>query len=486
MLCWTPPSHDGRARIVTLPSVTDPRADEPAGVDDSPPSRIERLAAIASLGLFPLVGLMGMVQLTKQLDGAPGLYPAFLWVAGAVCALGLAVVPWLPATRRVPPALWRAAGAFLVLVLYAALTVPFHTATITVPDTTYVDYLVPRRWVAIPLIQAVLAMVAGIVIALATPASWVHRQLFALGILIIAISVRGQYVAFTDARPSSRLDTPIGGAAVYHVVLVLVLAVFVGLAWERRRTALNALLAVVVVGLIVATGSRAGLITTTLLLVALAVRWVAARNRNATSTGSRTVPRWAVPVTLAGLVAAVGVGASMVGGEALRLLAYGDTLRLTNAETAVRIFTSSPTNVLLGAGQGMVWPWFASEGGHVPVAEQGLVQTPYGMVITNPHSVYIGTLAELGLAGFLLLVVLLGTVVWAAWRASAENPVRLTVLTALGCTLVSFAFDYYLLKNFSLSLLWWFFLATALRLGPARPATAEPSIGLERREEARP
>ncbi len=422
----------------------------------------ERLAPWYALTILPLVALLSLVTTTTQADGSHGLYPRFLWIAAVVVIAGAVVVLPTTAVRERRPALWLALGSFTALLGYAFVRSLGVSRVMSVPATAAQDVVVPWPYIGVPLLEAFLAMAAGVLLAVAVPRAWSRRHAYALALLIALLSLVGFVRAQLDADPSARLFSGLGGAAVIHVPLLLVTATFLGLAWERVRTTLSLALALLSAGLVVATGSRAGLICLVVLVGLLATRYFPARG------AAPAVSRRLMGIAVAA-VAAIGVVLALVlRNQMLRLVTLSDPLREQNAVTALDAATSSPLHLLLGVGQGGLWPWFATEAGLLPVGKDGFLATSYGLALTNPHSLYLGTLAELGVVGCLLLLGLVGVVVRSAVTAHPANPLRLCLLTALGVSLLAFGLDYYLLKSFPLALLWWFFLTYALRVSPPR------------------
>ena len=70
--------------------------------------------------------------------------------------------------------------------------------------------------------------------------------------------------------------------------------------------------------------------------------------------------------------------------------------------------------------------------------------------------------SEQGLIGLTLLLVLAGIVCWAWWRA--RGVIERAIASGLVATLVGFAFDTYLTKNFPVSFIWWSALASLLTM----------------------
>ncbi len=426
-------------------------------------SLARRVAPWYGLAIVPVVAVLGVFSSTQP---AVGLWPRFVMVAGPLALLGLAVVPATAAARERRPAVTWLLLAFGALLAWSLLRVPGATRTLTVPGTDAVDVPVPDGYVLVPLACAALALLVGALMAVATPTEIARPTLAWLAATVAAVSVAGLARALTDANPVTRLYTALGGAATTHLALLLALGVLLGLAWEEVRPPVTLLTAGMVAGLDVLTGSRAALGTLVLFLAVAGLRYLRA--------GRTVAPRLALAV--AGVVVAAGaLAAAVMRDQAVRLLSLGDESRTTNLATALAAWGSGPVEVVAGTGTGVLWPWYAAETGLVPVVGVGYVASPYGTLLTNPHSTYLGPLAELGLVGLGLVLTVVGIVVVAAWQASHHNPLRLVLLTAAAVGCVAFATDYYLLKSFPLALLWWYVVVLALRLPPpAARTTAEP------------
>lgn len=440
------------------------RVTEAAGAARGATTVVERLAAWYGIAVVPLVAVLGLFTTTSPFVG---VWPRFVAVAGPVAVAGLVLPALAPALRERRPDVTALVATFGALVAWSLVRLPGQVRTVTIPGTTTIDTPVPDVYVLVPLVGAALALLCGWLMAVATPPRLARPVLAALAVTVAFVSLVGLGRALTDANPVTRLYTALGGAATTHLALLLALAVVLGLAWEGAKPLAVGPMAAVVVGLDLLTGSRAAVVCLVLLVVVLGARYL---------KSGRTIPA-RVLVSAAGLGAAlVLVAAVVMRDQLLRLLALGDDNRVLTIGTALAAWSSSPARIVAGTGTGTLWPWYASESGYVPVVGLGLVQTPYGTLLSNPHNTFLGPLAELGLVGLALLLVVVAVVVRAAARASSLNPLRLSLLTAAAVGCVAFATDYYLLKSFPLALLWWYVVVLALRLPPpaGRPARPGP------------
>ena len=134
-----------------------------------------------------------------------------------------------------------------------------------------------------------------------------------------------------------------------------------------------------------------------------------------------------------------------------------------NLHGAMNALQDQPLAWIYGVGSGRLWPWAAFDAGLAPVPPTNLMRTTFGVVATNPHSLYLGTLVELGLVGLGLLVATLGLIAsglvvvrrlgasWAFWP-----------LVAVVAGFVAFALDHYLFKNLGVALWWWYVVAMTM------------------------
>ncbi|MEL4506335.1 O-antigen ligase family protein [Luteococcus sp. H138] len=421
---------------------------------------MDRLVQYA-LGLALVV--MQLVNLRVGLNGRPAVVSLFLLGFGAVSVLTL---PWLlrPGLRTRSGNL--VLGSFLVLLgwaLWSSLNTPLPRVL-----KPWVD--VSRPYLVVPVVTAIATTASAWGLMAAVSPARRPVLLWRASMLLAATTLLAGPRTML-ANHSLRLGTGMGGAAIYHVVLLLAGAVLLrsALRDEHRRWSLAGV-AVCLLGILM-TGSRAGLLS---LLVFLGLLGVAFAMRG----------RIKLVLALSGALVALLVALMAVFPVARRLVQPNEQFRAANYETAWRTWQASGHNTWLGVGSGRMWPWYFYESGASPVPWRGVIQTGYGRSLTNPHSLYLGVLAELGLVGAALLLVLVGAVVWqlvVAWRTmlrtapgapAAEALASLATLVvplALFATLVAFAVDHYLFKNFAISFWWWLVLAATWGLrGPVR------------------
>lgn len=461
------------------------------GPGASPAGRRRHAAPVAAGGgllrsrLLPAALLLALlvmqfVDLRAGLHGHPEKYSFFLM---GFTALALFCLPWLVRVRDHTRAGRVMLGSSLLLFCWA-LASAAHTV---LPRLFLPHVLVSRDYLVLPLVTAVVTMLGAWGLAAAVPA-WRRERLLQDASLLLAATTLLAGPRTMLANHSLRLGTGMGGAAIYHMVLLLALGILLRAALSGERRLLSwAGVAVCTVGILL-TGSRAGLLCL-VAFVALVALLLALRGQ----------ARLVAPL-VGGLVVVLGLVLAFVP-VARRLLQAGDMGRQANMETALRTWSSTTHYELFGIGSGRMWPWYIFETGHATIPWRGLIQTGFGRGTTNPHSVVLGVLTELGLVGIVLLLGLVGTLVVCfvlAWRrlASSEralagqvgtapastgadgNPLvrvaALLPLVALVASLPAFLFDFYLFKNYAISFWWWFVLACVVGLRGDDSSAADP------------
>lgn len=316
--------------------------------------------------------------------------------------------------------------------------------------------VVPGSYLLVPLLTALLAMAAGLGLAMAADRRHLPVVLtWAAGALVVA-----GFVAWPRQVPvhrSLRLATALGGSASIH--LVFLLAAAVGLGWYlRSRGTVRSVegaagpawpgLVLVVLGVtgVLATGSRGGLLALVAWVVLLAVQLLFGRNGR-----QRRLWPWLV-------TAGAGIGVAVVVAVLFpslgRLFSLGDPLREQNLFSALTWWTRDWQTIVAGAGSGQVWPWFAIDSGLVPAPGERMVPTPAGQVLLSPHSTLLAVVVELGLVGALLAGVMVFALCKLALRGR-EDAFAAPLALALLATLVAFLFDTYLFKEFGNAFWWW-------------------------------
>lgn len=386
----------------------------------------------------PYVAACQAVQLAFHVPGVP-------WLTFEVFALMLVVgvtSPWW--ARR-----WRElnktslglAAAFSLMVLYGLGSLAFHgPAEVTGPD----GGPVPRLYMLFPLLNAGMAMIAGYGVVLAAERK--HRlRIFAwAGAAALLVAFVGW--PFQSAyRGYVRLATGQGGAAIIHVVFLLIASL--GLAQYIRgwRPKLSLAIALGGFGALLATQSRGALVNVGAWLALIVVGWLISHPRDLRRL-------WPVG-------AALGVGALAIpfipGLD--RILSLYDPKRATNLDTALELWGENGQTMFFGLGPGQVWPWPAFESGLYSMPDEGYagyMSTEAGNVLLTPHSTPLAMLVELGIPGALLGLIMGALMLRGWWRSRTTLP-RLVVASASLACLVAFLVDTYLLRNFGISLWWW-------------------------------
>lgn len=407
----------------------------------------ERSTALGNAVSWLLVPYVAVAQFATL--GTPVVklvYPAvgITWLTyEAIVLLVLAGVsaPWLLRRRR---ELGRLAGfamlAFTALVLYAVASAVVRPDPHVQINEEHWDVATP--FLVAPLVTAWLAMLAGVGLVLAAERG---RRLRVLTVAA-ATAVVCAFAAWplhAAATRSIRFSTGQGGAAVIHVMLLLIAAV--GVAWYVAKSAQPAVHRWVALALagaalvgIVATQSRGALITLGVWAVLLLLGRV---------TGDTGPRRWWPFVVGAGALAVIG---PLIPG-ASRVLSLADPQRLSNLEVSLKLWSADLATIVLGAGPGGVWPWHFFESMKVHPKHY---ETSAGSVLGTAHSTPLAALVEFGVVGAILLAAVLVAVALLALGARTPSA-RWVVAAAILATFVAFLFDTYLLRNFGSAVWWW-------------------------------
>lgn len=405
----------------------------------------ERFRVLGNRVAWAFVPFMALGQAIQVALPVPGLS----WLSFEVVVFGIIAAltsPWWWRRRHeLTPTARTAMVAFLGLLAYAVASLLLHPPPEVISQG---GGPVPRIYVAVPLLSALFAMLGGVGFVLAAERHLRLRILSwgALASLVVAYVGWPFQAAYRDYV---RLATGQGGAAIIHVLFLLIVAI--GLAQFLRGKHRRLALVVVLGGLgaIIATQSRAAVISVGAWVLLLAVGWLVRRPQDA----RRLWPLGAA-VAVAAMVVALLPGLD-------RMLSFEEPKRAENLQTALAIWTSDAPTVLWGTGPGQLWPWWAYESGLYPMPEGvywSVVTHPQGDLLLTPHSTPLVILTELGIPGALLalLVAVCLTVGW--WRSRTALP-RLVVASAALACLAAFLVDTYLLRNFGISMWWWAIVA---------------------------
>lgn len=365
--------------------------------------------------------------------------------------LALIAAPWAVVRIRVMNRWVQVlAGAFTVLIVYAMVGIAWHASPVV--ETSHLT-VVPGSYLLVPLLTALLAMAAGLGLAMAADRRHLPAVLTcAMGALILA-----GFVAWPRQVPmhrSLRLATALGGSATIH--LVFLVAAAAGLGWYLHTRDVAAasrgsgsawpglVLAALGAAGVLATGSRGGMLAlgawAALLVVVLLL-------------GRKGRPRRLWPWLVAAGIGVVAVVVVLFP-PFNRFLSLDDPLREQNLFSALTWWTRDWQTIVAGAGSGQVWPWFAIDSGLVPAPGERMVPTQAGQVLLSPHSTLLAVVVELGLVGLLLAGVMVVSLCRLALRCR-RDAFAAPLTLALLATLVAFLFDTYLFKEFGNAFWWW-------------------------------
>ncbi|MGA4506768.1 O-antigen ligase family protein [Propionibacteriaceae bacterium G1746] len=346
---------------------------------------------------------------------------------------------------RLSAVAWACIAAVTVLFGYAMATTFFHRQFIWV-GFAHVVTDVPKAIIWIPLVNGLCAAWAGFVVMAVTPRLGRLRLLWWISFALVPMTVLGWLrVTITQGQFEPRVWTQLGGAAVYPGALMVAAGIALASFLSHYRPRASMYLFVAHVVLLLATGSRGGL----LMLGAFVVLLVIRLNRTHTGAGER-LRRLPVRVyVLGGLAVLVAVFTSPILGR----LDERSAGRLMTWRVGMGAWNDSPVHMLFGVGSGSIWPWFAYESGWQAHPWRSRVTGPFGYTLYHSHSLYLEVLAELGIIGLLLLAAVVWPIATRWLRGASTANVVLT--SAVAACLAGMAFDLYVFKNFGVSLVWW-------------------------------
>jgi len=179
-----------------------------------------------------------------------------------------------------------------------------------------------------------------------------------------------------------------------------------------------------------------------------------------------------------------------------RYIHFKDTTRFETYTTGLRAFSSSPQAIMFGVGHGRLYSQLHENTFRMATRKASwhlrVRGTEYGVSFYESHSTIVRLLAETGLIGFCLFMVIL---VWLVFRLFAlrysriKDPVMLQPRIALaGCvsTFILMPFDIYFLTYTWLTFIWLIFaIAAAETIGEVHAAFVENywtdnNVGVER------
>jgi len=265
----------------------------------------------------------------------------------------------------------------------------------------------------------------------------------------------GLSFVFPSLRPSStwmdrtaeglgfvRIFGPLGRSTTLNFAILPALGFSFGMVFLRPgKRALWILLTLFFTSCILATGSRGGILCLATFGMLLLI-W-----------GRSRAVLVLIPIALflATVVAATGVPE--------RFKSLGDSARLRTYETALYAYSSSPRNVLLGAGHGALYTKLHDDSVRKSMAEDRWLlldhYSEYGYTLRNSHSAILRSLVETGWPGLLCTLVPLA---WLLFRPASRSfrgvaqPYRMFLRSALaGCVALV---PYLFFEEFFISAFW--------------------------------
>jgi O-antigen ligase len=145
-----------------------------------------------------------------------------------------------------------------------------------------------------------------------------------------------------------------------------------------------------------------------------------------------------------------------------------DVWRSINNTTTKEWVTHSALAFIFGNGYGSIWQWYAYQQGVLPKFEilyQGvpMLDTQYGFILYHAHSVFNQLFGELGLVGIMPFLGVIFIMIREFFKSSkAKNELRANILGALICTIPIMHTDLFFFRNWEISIVWLFYLFTAL------------------------
>lgn len=407
-------------------------------------------------GFVPFVALAQALQFAFPVPGVP-------WLTFDVIVYGIVAATtspwWWPRRHELARPAQIAALAFVAIILYAFFSLLVRPEPIVPgPD----GGPVPKMFIAVPLLSSLFAVAAGLGFVLSAERRLRLRILVAGGVAAIIVALVGW--PFQAAyRGYTRLATGQGGAAIVHIIFLLIAALGLAQFLRGRRPRLSLAASAGGLLMLLATQSRGGFVTVALWLGIISVAWLVRRPR-------ATRRLWPVGAAMGLSVLLLPFLPGMS-----RLVSFEDAKRSQNIKTALEIWSSSDQTMLFGTGPGQVWPWWAYESGLYPMpgGSYGAFADESMRVLLTPHSTPLAMLVELGLIGAALGLVI-GVCLVMMWWQSRTNLARMVVMSAMLATLVGFLFDTYLLRNFGISMWWWATFAVVAALPPLKEQERPP------------
>lgn len=248
-----------------------------------------------------------------------------------------------------------------------------------------------------------------------------------------------------------RLSGSLGGAAIISVIIIPSLAVHFHNVLHRKRFLLSLVCLFISLHAVFYTQSRAGLVMLVLFIVITFLR--------------KPSPKRIIAMVLLSVVFFL-VFAEDISTERYEDV-FEDEARNTALDSAINWWLYSPVSFIFGNGYGSLWQWAAYQSDELFGWYEQWTSTVHGPIMYHSHSVFnqlIGELGIIGLIPFLIFLYVLIKETWISWRN--KNDLKTNILIALICTLPTFHTDLMIFRNWEVSLVWLFFLFTALRYIP--------------------
>lgn len=369
-----------------------------------------------------------------------------------VACLAVGSLPWLILNRRRYRRLLRWTFIpFSALAVYAVISA-VAVGGLLRPGFVYIVY---------PVVWAWLAMTLGCSLVTSLPPSKLERFTVRLICAITLVTLvyiyttlfpptgLRQYVKIDEFFGRARLSGPLGLATSFPSVLVVALAYVVSITRQRRHTLFWLPLGLVLSLGIFLTLSRAAAAALIVLVLIFLLKRASLKQQF---------------LTFSALAVAVLITLRL--GSIDRLFVLTDDYRLHTYLAGISAWTESASTVVFGQGLGEVWPWYVYD---IEISmghdrwRYYFSTTPFGKVLTIPHSTFIPVLAELGLVGIVLLVLCLGSQLIPVLRSGMRQTLAALLAPGLAASLAVFMFDTLLFKYFPLSSIWWalFFVMAA-------------------------
>jgi len=274
----------------------------------------------------------------------------------------------------------------------------------------------------------------------------VRKSIFNVSLIITSSIIF--YIIYSGFQITDRLSTSIGGAAVLHVPLLLTMSVYLANIKVNYKKARSILLFSISMIFIVLTGSRTGFFIMVLFIIL-------------------NIINIKKPLRTLGFSAFIGFLSLLIYRflPTDRYLYLSGGARSINTETSISVIKDPSFNPFFGKGSGSIWPWFAYESGYLPVNLSSLIETGYGLALSNPHSVFMGTIVELGIIALIPLILIFTIILKALFNSFKKRDMyTTTIIMGVLCTTPAFTLDYYLFKNFAVSTIWWHFVFLAVSI----------------------